>query len=348
MILVVVDSRPIGSGDQTETAAINGSIQQISALFQSVLHISNESKIPGAEDLFVAGNPTLTQLKALSKQRAVYVIYDLLSTGIPISSLNNLGIKVLYQRDIIAKIEFNGIVDSWLIRQVFDLDWKEELLHELNFEQMYNRSSPVPRLVTVQCDYNDGVMPYYRHPADEMPIQFPWTKSVKIIKERVERIVGHSLNHALIQLYRDSRDFIKEHSDKTLDITPGSKIVTVTFGAGRFLILSAKDSLITQNFNILLESGSVFVLGLETNKKMKHAISKHGRQVGERLSLTFRQIHTFTDGTLIWGGGATGKSRQDAKPMNKSQSPELINIFGLENRDPEFDSEVFYYRRGFD
>ncbi|AUX47320.1 uncharacterized protein SOCE26_088380 [Sorangium cellulosum] len=76
----------------------------------------------------------------------------------------------------------------------------------------------VPRLVAIQGERApDGAVPLYRHPADEQPELRAFTPAVDRIRREVERRVGHPLNHCLLQLYRTGRDWISEHSDKTLD-----------------------------------------------------------------------------------------------------------------------------------
>lgn len=67
--------------------------------------------------------------------------------------------------------------------------------------------------------------PVYRHPADTSPPLCAWTPTVEVIRDHVEKTLGHPVNHALIQLYRNSEDYISEHSDKTIDVVRGSNIV---------------------------------------------------------------------------------------------------------------------------
>ena len=83
-----------------------------------------------------------------------------------------------------------------------------------------------------------------------------------------------------------------------------------------------------------LPHNSMFVMGLATNAKWLHGIRQDRRPVtlktpeelaynGERISLTFRRIGTFLsqDETMIYGQGATGKTREEAKPVI-NDSPE--------------------------
>ena len=140
------------------------------------------------------------------------------------------------------------------------------------------------------------------------------------------------MNHVLIQLYRSGKDCISEHSDKTIDVVPGSSIVNVSFGARRTMTLrkkkdrtpAAADAQRTltpeaavpttaadaphgpprQTQRIPLPHNSLFVMGLATNAQWLHAINHDNRPQnqkapeeqaydGARISLTFRHIGTF-------------------------------------------------------
>lgn len=68
---------------------------------------------------------------------------------------------------------------------------------------------------------------------------------------------------------------------------------------------------------------------------------------GERISLTFRRIGTFLnkDETLIWGQGAKGRTKEDARNVIIGAGPEvesLIEQFGRENHDSKFDWQQAY------
>ena len=83
-------------------------------------------------------------------------------------------------------------------------------------------------------------MPVYRHPSDTSLPLLHFSPAVQMLREEVVKHVGHEINHCLIQLYRTGADYISEHSDKTLDIIPGSSIVNVSFGAMRTMRLRTK------------------------------------------------------------------------------------------------------------
>jgi hypothetical protein len=177
----------------------------------------------------------------------------------------------------------------------------------------------------------------------------------------------------LIQFYRTGADFISEHSDKTIDVVRGSKIVNVSLGAQRTMTLKMKKdrALVlaapgeafrrpTQRFP--LRHNSMFVMGPETNSKWLHAINPdkrflmsksepERREGGARISLTFRHIGTFLtrDQTSIYGQGAKGKTAEDARPVvnGTGEAERLIEAFGKENHQSDFDWDR-HYGEGFD
>ena len=108
---------------------------------------------------------------------------------------------------------------------------------------------------------------------------------------------------------------------------------------------------------------SVFVLGSRTNAKWLHGIRADKRLErekaeeekafsGERISLTFRNIGTFTntDRSKIWGQGAVSKFQATAGDVSTSNSAEMeamIMAFGKENHQVDFDWDA-EYGEGFD
>jgi 2OG-Fe(II) oxygenase superfamily len=133
-------------------------------------------------------------------------------------------------------------------------------------------------------------------------------------------VLQHPVNHVLIQLYRTGADYISEHSDKTIDVVRGSRIVNVSLGARRTMTLrTKKDSaqqegqgddedgsigvggVVRRTERVPLPHNSLFVMGLATNARWMHSVhtdkrpedTKDPAERGPRISLTFRHIGTF-------------------------------------------------------
>ncbi|KAK0501052.1 hypothetical protein EDD18DRAFT_1307503 [Armillaria luteobubalina] len=257
------------------------------------------------------------------------------------------------------------IVENLLADDLVDTAF-ERLKREVHWHTMFHRGGEVPRLVAVEgAIENDGNIPIYRHPADESPPLHPFTPTVSLIAQAVSKVVNHPANHVLIQHYRSGNDYISEHSDKTIDVVRGSSIVNVSIGAQRVMFLRRKKDLSPTRYaqRIPLPHNSVFVMGLNTNREWLHGIHRDNRPVktksdvetafgGERISLTFRHIGTYltSDSSLIYGQGAVGKTREEARlAINgiPEEFQKLIDAFGKENHESLFDWDEAY-GQGFD
>lgn len=240
---------------------------------------------------------------------------------------------------------------------------------EVAWNTMYHRGGEVPRRVSVQGTREaDGVEPLYRHPVDGQPTLGDWTPVVDAVRRAVESRVGHPLNHCLLQLYRHGRDWISEHSDKTLDVARPSTIVNVSFGRARTMQLRPKraegdDLAVVQK--VPLPHASLLVMGLGTNRTHYHAIRQEGAsdEDGPRISLTFRHIGTqWCPATgAVWGVGARAATREAGEARvrervalpdderlrrEREESESMLRLFRAENVDPDFDAAA--YRPGFD
>jgi hypothetical protein len=131
-----------------------------------------------------------------------------------------------------------GSNDSFLILDILPKDVADKLFYDLHDEVKWNtmrqKGKRVPREVSIQgtitIENGDEYEPLYRHPADEQPELYSWTPTALRIKERIEEVIQQKINHALIQYYKNGKDNIGEHSDKTLDILHGSNIVNYSLG----------------------------------------------------------------------------------------------------------------------
>ncbi len=240
------------------------------------------------------------------------------------------------------------------------------LEREVDWNTMYHRGGEVPRLVAVQGTREaGGIEPLYRHPVDGQPVLGDWTPLVDAIRRAVEARVGHPLNHCLLQLYRHGRDWISEHSDKTLDVVRPSSIINVSLGRARTMQLRPKRGEGESVQKVPLPHASLLVMGLATNRTHYHAIRQEGasEQDGPRISLTFRCIgtHLHPATGAVWGVGAKGATRDEGEArasaraamtdderrrVERAESEAMLRLFRAENVDPDFDAAT--YRPGFD
>ena len=317
-----------------------------------------------------ASDPTHGVKRSMSKKQKHFHSLATLSTLGPDDTIGTGDTSITY-----------GFLPAEHARSAF-----QQLLTEVPWQTMRHATGEVPRLVCCQGSIDQsGCMPIYRHPSDSSLPLLHWSPAVLRIKMEAEKRVGHELNHALIQLYRGGTDSISEHTDKTLDIVAGSKIVNASFGAQRTMRLrikrvSANDSSgqvdnkkddgkrgdrasSRETQRIHMPHNSILSMGLDTNSRYLHGIQPDKRIQAElsesekaydglRISITFRNIGTFitSDSKKIWGQGATGK-RMEAATMtingDACASEELIRAFGTENQSTSFDWHKTY-GKGFD
>ncbi len=251
------------------------------------------------------------------------------------------------------------------LRGCVDDDTYAALEREVDWNTMYHRGGEVPRLVAVQGTREGGTEPLYRHPVDGQPTLGDWTPLVDTIRRAVEARVGHPLNHCLLQLYRHGRDWISEHSDKTLDVVRPSSIINVSLGRARTMQLRPKRGEGEAVQKVPLPHASLLVMGLGTNRTHYHAIRQEGAsdEDGPRISLTFRCIgtHLHPATGAVWGVGARAATRDEGEArasaraamtdderarVEREESEAMLRLFREENVDPDFDAAA--YRPGFD
>jgi alkylated DNA repair dioxygenase AlkB len=263
-----------------------------------------------------------------------------------------------------------GSNDSYLLLNIFPDDIANNLFcqlrDEITWNEMRQKGGRVPRDISVQGTLinqnGDDYEPLYRHPADEQPELVSWTPTAFKIKERVEEVIEQKLNHALIQYYRNGKDFIGEHSDKTLDVLVGSNIVNYSLGAARTMILKHKTrDGVKQRFK--LPHNSLFVLGWKTNREWFHSIKQDNRLdmdkdqdelafSSQRISLTLRTVSTFRNRRTgqLYGQGARNKSIEqisEDQVSNEGDEHNMLMAFSAENKQSsEFDWN-HYYGNGF-
>lgn len=264
-----------------------------------------------------------------------------------LDAFESLGVHILSTAQVLSRVgrplEGLGAGDSKLLFGVLDdADWEEDLAvldAEVDWQRMFHRGGEVPRDIAIQATLEHGRVPVYRHPADEQPPTVAFTPLVDRLRQRTEALLGQTLNHCLVQRYVDGSANISLHADKTIDVLRGSSVVNVSLGATRTMVLRDKRDRETQRID--LPHGSVFVLGWRTNRLFQHGIhpdrrtereKRRDERRGSRISLTFRSVATYLEQGRLVGQGAGPNTDRRA----------LLDAFGQENRDPEFDWDRWY------
>ena len=199
------------------------------------------------------------------------------------------------------------ISDSQLINNFMSEDMFDKVNGEASFLsrdqlvfKIFGKSIPLPRDKAFHglIDSN-GASPLYRYGGGYYPVVNPWTPAIKKIRDFIEENAGYSNNHVVVNRYVSGTDHIGYHHDKTKDFVSDSPVCTVSFGGTRTFRL--KHVVTKKVVTMDLKSGSLFVLGPETNRMYKHSIVKTTETCEPRISLTFRNIKTkrASDGSII-------------------------------------------------
>jgi alkylated DNA repair dioxygenase AlkB len=117
-----------------------------------------------------------------------------------------------------------------------------------------------------------------------------WPKELRIIKTRVENETKINFNAVLLNLYRNGKDGVSWHSDKTHSENKDMNIASVTFGETRMFRLRHKLLKYLPQIEIPLHHGSFLLMAGKTNSFWEHQVPKTTRDVLPRINLTFRQV----------------------------------------------------------
>ncbi|CAF3074070.1 unnamed protein product [Rotaria sp. Silwood2] len=196
--------------------------------------------------------------------------------------------------------------------------------------KIFNTVNILPRDKAFYGDvYSDGSYPIFRYESQK-DIIYPevktWPPVLKKLRDMIFQITSQRCNHCVVNQYRDNNDHIGYHFDKTRDFVNDSNVLVLSFGGERILRLKHNESKVTED--ILLKSGSFFVLGWKTNSIWKHSIVKTQRRCERRVSLTYRLIKTIIhkDGTITETDGSDvqiEKTTHDNSDMIKNETKKI-------------------------
>jgi hypothetical protein len=134
-----------------------------------------------------------------------------------------------------------------------------------------------------------------------------------VVSGYVERLRGvePSLNHVIVTAYRDEKDSIGGHSDKTANLLPNSLIFDISIGTTRRLVFRDSSGPI---HTVEMKHGSLFVFGPLTNAAYTHEVPTENDPCGRRISIICRAA-----ATLHSQAQQAAKQRQYAKTLEKHE-----------------------------
>lgn len=172
---------------------------------------------------------------------------------------------------------------------------------ELKFLAPNGKNISLPRVKQFYgtvCE--NGDLPVYRYGTDKYPDILPWTKTLKVIRDLLERECDQNCNHLVLNRYENEKDYIGYHKDKTKSLVPNSKVIVLSLGDTRIMDIQEINKVNGKNktkkiFETEMVHGSLFELTLKTNQNHKHQIRKTKTSKKVRLGLTFRQVREFVN-----------------------------------------------------
>ena len=116
-----------------------------------------------------------------------------------------------------------------------------------------------------------------------------FSKSLSLIKTRIEQTSSTRFNSCLANLYRDGNDSNGWHSDDEKELGDEPIIASLSLGVTRNFYLRHKRNRLIKK-RIELTHGSLLLMSGRTQKDFKHQIAKSKRIHEPRINLTFRYI----------------------------------------------------------
>jgi alkylated DNA repair dioxygenase AlkB len=175
---------------------------------------------------------------------------------------------------------FEGFFSKQESDLYYDVLLKQTKWNEADLK-IYDKTHLIPRMVSW---YEDKTNPG----AD--PNGQDWTPELWAIKARVEAETEVKFNSVLLNLYRNGKDGVGWHSDRTDNFGQNQIIASVSFGETRPFRLRHKTLKDERMVEILLTHGTLLLMAGTTQTHWEHHIPKTAKNILTRINLTFRQV----------------------------------------------------------
>ncbi|SFN63689.1 Alkylated DNA repair dioxygenase AlkB [Algoriphagus ornithinivorans] len=159
-----------------------------------------------------------------------------------------------------------------------EIEWKQEPI------RLFGKTILQPRLTAL---YGDPEKSYSYSGITMNPI--PWNNTLREIKFQIEKLSMESFTHVLLNFYRDGKDSMGWHRDNEASLGRNPTIASISLGETRnFQLRHYEDKKI--KLNIPLNSGSLLIMGGESQHFWEHQIPKSKKVSKGRINLTFRKL----------------------------------------------------------
>ena len=180
---------------------------------------------------------------------------------------------------------------AWLIEHFIPIEladrFYQELLQDIQWREehytIYGKQVTAPRLVAW---YGDPQAQYCYSGISHSPL--PWLPLLAQLKIQIEQHTHQRFNSVLCNLYRDGADSMGWHADKEPELGRNPYIASLSLGEKRLFKLRHNKT--KQTVDVLLENGSLLLMGGELQHNWRHSIPKTAKAKNPRINLTFRNI----------------------------------------------------------
>lgn len=191
--------------------------------------------------------------------------------------MNNLLPKdgeVYFYPDFFSKVES----DELFMQLQQEVNWKQEPI------KLFGKEIMQPRLTAW---YGDENKPYSYSGITMYPEI--WTRTLLLIKKRIETESKTQYTSALLNFYRNQHDSMGWHRDNERELGTDPIIGSVSFGENReFQFRHYRNKQLKKS--LLLTHGSFLLMKGSTQHFWEHSLPKRSRNMGGRINLTFRKI----------------------------------------------------------
>jgi alkylated DNA repair dioxygenase AlkB len=118
----------------------------------------------------------------------------------------------------------------------------------------------------------------------------PWPAPLTGLRARLQGELQLEFNSVLANRYRDGRDSMGWHSDDEPELGPAPVVASISVGAQRRFRLRHRIRKDVAPVSVLLEHGSLLVMGGETQRCWAHSLPRSAACRTERVNLTFRRV----------------------------------------------------------
>lgn len=184
-------------------------------------------------------------------------------------------------------IDHDGIVEYY--PQFFDASEElfQKMITEVKFSQntikMWGKELPLPRL---ESWFGEKAYTYSGLTLKPNP----WTPSIFLMKEQIEKNFSQHFNSCLVNLYRTGEDYVGPHADDEKELGAEPFIASVSLGASRKFVMKHRHEKDRQ-CEILLSAGDLLVMKGAFQHFWVHSLPKMKKEMNPRINLTFRTIY---------------------------------------------------------